>query len=141
MALHRQIEASLRDAIRVGRLPRGSSLPATRVLAADLGVSRGVVVEAYQQLVAEGYLTSRAGGYTRVAAGAKAVAEPALLSPVDPPMIDFSPCRADGSQFPRAAWLRSLRRVLTEASAEDFGYVRGRGAPALHHALASYSSC
>src|SRR5258708_2317548 len=62
VALHRQIEASIRDAIRAGRLPRGASLPPTRGLARDLGVSRGVVVEAYQQLIAEGYLTSRAGG-------------------------------------------------------------------------------
>ena len=66
--LHRQIETSIRDAIRAGRLPRGSSLPPSRVLAADLGVSRGVVVEAYQQLSSEGYLASYAGGYTQVAA-------------------------------------------------------------------------
>ncbi len=56
--LHRQIETSIRDAIRAGRLPRGSPLPPSRVLAADLGVSRGVVVEAYQQLASEGYLAS-----------------------------------------------------------------------------------
>src|SRR5580693_9397217 len=68
--LHRQIETSIREAIRAGRLPRGSAMPPSRVLAADLGVSRGVVVEAYQQLSSEGYLASRAGGYTRVAAGA-----------------------------------------------------------------------
>src|ERR1700733_1776885 len=67
--LHRQIETSIREAIRAGRLPRGSSLPPSRALAADLGVSRGVVVEAYQQLTAEGYLASQSGGYTRVAAG------------------------------------------------------------------------
>src|ERR1700740_2539885 len=68
--LHRQIETSIRDALAAGRLPRGSSRPPSRVLAADLGVSRGVVVEAYQQLTAEGYLASRTGGYTQVAAGA-----------------------------------------------------------------------
>ena len=45
--LHRQIETSIRDAIRAGRLPRGSPLPPSRVLAGDLGVSRGVVVEGY----------------------------------------------------------------------------------------------
>src|ERR1700724_4342286 len=67
--LHRQIETSIRDGIRAGRLPRGSSLPPSRALAADLGVSRGVVVEAYQQLTAEGYLATTAGGYTQVAAG------------------------------------------------------------------------
>jgi GntR family transcriptional regulator / MocR family aminotransferase len=44
--LHRQIETSIREAIRAGRLARGSCLPPSRVLAADLGVSRGVVVEA-----------------------------------------------------------------------------------------------
>ena len=71
VALHRQIEASIRDAVRAGRLPRGASLPPTRGLADELGVSRGVVVEAYQQLIAEGYLTSRAGGYTRVAIGSE----------------------------------------------------------------------
>src|ERR1700726_4594286 len=75
--LHRQIETSIREAIRTGRLARGSSLPPTRMLAADLGVSRGVVVEAYQQLTAEGYLSSRAGGYTQGAAGpAPAAASP-----------------------------------------------------------------
>src|SRR6201989_1831317 len=68
--LHRQIEASIREAIRAGRLPRDSPLPPSRVLAADLGVSRGVVVEAYQQLDSGGYLGSYAGGYTQVAAGA-----------------------------------------------------------------------
>jgi GntR family transcriptional regulator / MocR family aminotransferase len=52
--------------------------------------------------------------------------------------IDFCPCRADGSQFPRRAWLRSIRHVLIEASPEDFGYVSGRGAPALHQALVAY---
>src|ERR1700735_2374790 len=72
--LHRQIETSIREAIRAGRLARGSSLPPTRVLASDLGVSRGVVVEAYQQLTAEGYLSSRAGGYTQVATGPAATA-------------------------------------------------------------------
>src|SRR5581483_9381786 len=80
--LHRQIETSIRDSIRAGRLPRGSSLPPSRMLAADLGVSRGVVVEAYQQLAAEGYLASYAGGYTQVAAGpAPAVAGLSLGRP------------------------------------------------------------
>ena len=138
VALHRQIEASIRDAIRAGRLPRDSSLPPTRSLADELGVSRGVVVEAYQQLIAEGYLTSRAGGYTRVAIGPELPAGAPSPVPATKTRIDFCPCRADGSQFPRAAWLRSLRRVLADVSAPELGYVGSRGAPALHRALAAY---
>src|SRR5688572_27461258 len=65
--IHAQLEIALRDAIRAGRLPGDSVLPATRRLADQLGVSRGVVVEAYSQLTAEGYLVSHTGGYTRVA--------------------------------------------------------------------------
>jgi GntR family transcriptional regulator / MocR family aminotransferase len=138
VALHRQIEASMRDAIRAGRLRRGASLPPTRALAADLGVSRGVVVEAYQQLAAEGYLTSRAGSFTRVAIGPEKAVRPARTPPSPVTEVDFCPCRADVSQFPRSAWLRSVRRVMREAPDEDFGSVGGRGVPALHHALAAY---
>jgi GntR family transcriptional regulator/MocR family aminotransferase len=137
-ALHRQIEGSIRGAIRAGRIGRGTALPSTRSLAAELDVSRGVVVEAYQQLVAEGYLNSRAGGYTRVAIGPEATAPPGRPAPTREPAIDFCPCRADGSHFPRAAWLGSIRRVLNEASDDEFGYVGARGAPVLRHALAEY---
>jgi GntR family transcriptional regulator / MocR family aminotransferase len=136
--LHRQIETAIRAGVRAGRLPHGTALPPTRRLAQELGVSRGVVVEAYQQLVAEGYLEARSGGYTRVAIGPEEGAAPPAPAAEAAPRIDFCPCRADGSQFPRAAWLRSMRRVLTDASADDFGYVSGRGAPALHRALAAY---
>ena len=115
--LHRQIESSIRDGIRAGRLLRGTALPPTRGLAAELGVSRGVVVEAYQQLVAEGYLASRAGGYTRVAIGPEALGRAAPRAACARARIDFCPCRADGSMFPRAAWLRSMRRALAEARA------------------------
>ena len=67
--LHRQLEQELRAAIRSGRLAPGSVVPSTRGLASQLGLSRGVVVEAYEQLVAEGYLTSQPGGTTRIAEG------------------------------------------------------------------------
>jgi GntR family transcriptional regulator/MocR family aminotransferase len=136
--LHRQIETSIRDAIRAGRLPRGSSMPPTRVLAADLGVSRGVVVEAYQQLAAEGYLASRSGGYTQVAAGPAALAaEPRPARP-GRPAIDLSYGRADVSSFPRAAWLRAIRGALADAPNDVFGYLTGRGVPQLRTALADY---
>src|SRR6202000_1001434 len=65
--LRSQLEASLREAIRGGRLRAGERLPSSRKLAAELGVSRGMVMECYAQLLAEGYLTSRTGSATRVA--------------------------------------------------------------------------
>src|SRR5690606_34801951 len=65
----RAIEAALRSAIRSGRLAPGTPLPSTRALAAELGVARGTVVDAYDQLVAEGFLAARRGGRTIVAAG------------------------------------------------------------------------
>jgi GntR family transcriptional regulator / MocR family aminotransferase len=163
--LHRQIEVSIRERIRSGALPAGVALPPTRALAAELGVSRGVVVEAYAQLVAEGYLTSRSGGYTQVAPAAAAappagapgpgrLAPPhppraplapappprAPLAPAPPPrpMIDFGYGRGNLAAFPRGAWLRSVRRVLTEAADERLGYLDGRGAVELRSALAAY---
>jgi GntR family transcriptional regulator / MocR family aminotransferase len=138
IALHRQIEAAIRDGIRSGRLPLGSALPPTRALAAELGVSRGVVVEAYQQLVAEGYLTSRAGAYTRVAVGPKSSDRDEAAAPAKPPAIDFGYGRADVSSFPRTAWMRSIRRVLTETPDDRFGYLSGRGMPELREVLAEY---
>jgi GntR family transcriptional regulator/MocR family aminotransferase len=146
-ALHRQIEASIRERIRSGALPAGVALPPTRALAVDLGVTRGVVVEAYAQLVAEGYLTSRGGGYTQVApaaapptpppaAGSRPGRRPASRPPA--PAIDFGYGRGNLSAFPRAAWLRSVRRVLTEAPDERLGYLDGRGAVELRSALAAY---
>ncbi len=63
--LHRQLADGLRDAVRSGRLTPGARMPSTRVLSADLGVSRRMVVEAYSQLAAEGFLHSSQGGCTR----------------------------------------------------------------------------
>src|SRR6185437_15824849 len=61
------LETALRDAVRSGRLAPGTKLPPTRGLAADLGIARNTVAEAYAQLVAEGWLTARTGSATWVA--------------------------------------------------------------------------
>ena len=60
------------------------------MLAADLGGSRGVVVEACQQLTSEGYLASRTGGYTQVAAGPSPARAGLQLARKAPPRIDLS---------------------------------------------------
>ncbi len=67
--LHRQLYCGLREAILNGRVSPGSRLPSTRVLARDLGISRTTVVQAFERLVAEGYVAGRVGSGTRVAAG------------------------------------------------------------------------
>src|ERR1700733_10908360 len=61
------LETGLREAVSSGRLSAGTRLPSSRALAADLGVARNTVAEAYGQLVAEGWLTARQGSGTRVA--------------------------------------------------------------------------
>lgn len=125
--------------MRNGRLPAGSALPSTRILAAQLGLSRGVVVEAYEQLVAEGYLNSRPGSATRVAREAAAATAARKPEPPAPPLRhDFRPGRPDLSHFPRTAWLRSLRRVLNDAPSERFSYPDGQGLLELREALAAY---
>jgi GntR family transcriptional regulator / MocR family aminotransferase len=137
--MHRQIAASIRDDIRGGRLRRGSALPPTRALAAGLNVSRGVVVEAYQQLTAEGYLSSKSGGYTEVVAEqVRSAREPERPAAEPEPRISFRYGRSDLAHFPRTAWLRSVSRALTDAPAERFGYPTGQGAPELRQALADY---
>src|SRR5215207_7837514 len=84
LPLHRQLEQELRGAIRLGRLAPDSPLPSTRVLAEQLDLSRGVVVEAYEQLVAEGYFTSVPGGATRVATRASVPAQARSSPPKTP---------------------------------------------------------
>src|SRR5215203_2462463 len=74
--LRSQLEGELRQAIRSGRLTVGERLPSSRALAHQLGVSRGLVQECYGQLQAEGYLTTRVGSATRVAAGGQVATAP-----------------------------------------------------------------
>jgi GntR family transcriptional regulator/MocR family aminotransferase len=136
--LHRQLQHELRAAVHSGRLAAGTAMPSSRALANSLGLSRGVVVEAYEQLIAEGYLTSRAGGATRVARDAVAVPPATAVVPAQMARIAFRYGRPDVSEFPRAAWLRSLRRVLTEAPADRLNYMDGRGVPEVRQALAAY---
>jgi GntR family transcriptional regulator/MocR family aminotransferase len=138
--LHAQLERQLREAIRGGRLATGARLPATRVLAAELDVSRGVVVEAYAQLTAEGYLLTRRGAGTVVAAAARPAPAPQPPPHPRPVPEDFHPGTPDLASFPRAAWLRSLRAVLRDAPHDALGYADPAGTAELRQALARYLS-
>jgi GntR family transcriptional regulator/MocR family aminotransferase len=139
LPLHCQVERQIRTAIRAGRLLPGAALPSTRHLARQLELSRGVVVEAYEQLVAEGYLTSQPGASTRVCSS---VAEAAPAGPTLPAQIqhriDFAYGRPDVTQFPRQVWLRALRRVLNTTPSDRLSYLDNRGAVELRDALAEY---
>ena len=147
--LRTQLETSLREAIRGGRLRAGERLPSSRELARELGISRGMVQECYGQLLAEGYLTSRTGSATRVAdisgpqpAGQPAAA-PAVIAPPrrpqGPPLIaDFKPAVPDLSSFPRTDWAWAIKQACTEAAVADLGYGDPRGSSVLREVLAGY---
>ncbi len=135
-----QIEDQLRRGIREGGLRPGARVPSTRDLARQLGVSRRVVVDAYAQLAAEGYLTLHQGARPRVAASAALAAErqTTVAPAAHRTRFDFRPSVPDVSSFPRAAWLRSLRHALATITDADLGYGDPRGVTALRSALAEY---
>jgi GntR family transcriptional regulator/MocR family aminotransferase len=137
--LHEQIERSIREDVRAGRLAAGTRLPSSRSLAAELGVSRGVVSEAYGQLAAEGYLLASQGAPVRVAHTVRAAA-PRAPSPSLLPSFThrLDPGLPDLAGFPRDRWLRSLRAAWREAPIDAVDYPDPRGVPALRETLAEY---
>jgi GntR family transcriptional regulator/MocR family aminotransferase len=131
----------LREAVRSGRLPPGMQLPSSRSLAADLGLARNTVVEAYAELIAEGWLTARRGSGTQVARRSPPRAPARGLRPrpqAARPLFDLRPGRPDVSAFPRAEWLRAARRAVVRAPDEVFGYGDPQGRIELRTALAGY---
>ncbi|MBK3634913.1 PLP-dependent aminotransferase family protein [Streptomyces sp. MBT97] len=133
------LERALRDAVREGRLTPGSRLPATRRLAAETGISRNTVKAAYDQLVAEGYLTARQGSGTRVAAlPSPAARPPDTTARAREPRFDLRPGSPDVGAFPAAAWLRALRRAVATAPSPAYDYGDPRGRVELRTALSGY---
>ncbi|WP_455359535.1 MocR-like pyridoxine biosynthesis transcription factor PdxR [Streptomyces sp. SYSU K21746] len=134
----RQLQSALREAVRSGRLSAGTRLPSSRELAADLGVSRGLITEAYEQLTAEGYLRSGRGAGTWVGDAARSAAGGAHDRAPRAPgaRADFRPGTPDLALFPRAAWAAAHRRVLAELPHHALGYPDPRGLPELRTALA-----
>src|SRR4051812_41785318 len=137
VTLSAQLEGQLRDAVRSGRLKPGTTLPSTRTLADQLGVSRGLVVGAYAQLGAEGYLLLRRGSSPRVARVA-ALPEPTAAAQTEQPAHNLRPDLPDYAAFPREKWLTSYRAALKAAPDVELAYGDVRGAPALLAALVSY---
>jgi GntR family transcriptional regulator/MocR family aminotransferase len=138
--LSAQIEDQLRRAIRDGSLKPGARVASTRDLARQLDVSRGVVVEAYSQLAAEGYLVFGQGARPRVTDAARprdtSVQDAGLSLSV--PRFDLRPGAPDVSRFPRAAWLRALREAIASITDADLLYGDPGGLATLRSALAEY---
>ncbi|TDJ20977.1 MAG: PLP-dependent aminotransferase family protein [Gammaproteobacteria bacterium] len=107
LPLFRQLDNQIRQAILSGRLPLGTRLPSSRVLARDVGVSRLTVVNAFQQLIAEGFLEARRGAGSFVASG---LPESLPLIPADP---------GDGAQTPGRHGPRLSRRGKSLAAGAD----------------------
>jgi len=136
----RQLENGLREAIRRGRLRRGVRLPASRALSEQLDCSRWMVVQAYEQLEAEGYLRSQVGSGTFVH-GVPAGQAPAAQPPraAEPSyLFDFRTGIPDLSLFPRDQWLRAARAAFTNAPSASLDYGDPDGLPALRTVIADY---
>ncbi|MEU6251636.1 PLP-dependent aminotransferase family protein [Streptomyces sp. NPDC047043] len=134
---------ALREAVRSGRLAPGTRLPPYRSLAADLGVARNTVADAYAELVAEGWLTARQGSGTRVAERTEPLRHAARVPEKAPPRArgprhDLRQGTPDASAFPRAAWLTSYRRAVQQAPSEVFGPGDPAGRVELREALTEY---
>ncbi|KAA6214830.1 PLP-dependent aminotransferase family protein [Streptomyces albofaciens JCM 4342] len=136
-----QIEGTIREEISSGVLRPGTRLPSSRQLAADIAVSRSVVVEAYGRLIAEGYLEAVQGSGTRIAAHlAPAPALPTLLDDglVPPARWDLRTGTAHLSGFPHREWLASYQHAVRSAAPCAMDYPPLSGTPALREELARY---
>jgi GntR family transcriptional regulator/MocR family aminotransferase len=140
--VHARLASALREAIRGGALPAGSTLPPSRALATELGCSRWVVTEAYAQLTAEGYLAATVGSGTRVRhlehteqprgpAPARVTASPSTT-------IDMAPGLPDLRQFPMRQWMSAVRGAAATMAATDLGHPDPAGHPRLRQVLADY---
>jgi GntR family transcriptional regulator / MocR family aminotransferase len=146
VALHRsdrrglssQLQRQLRSAIQQGRLSAGTVLPATRTLARDLGVARSVVVAAYEQLAADGYLSGRQGSGTSVLPVASSVSGSSSATAEPGSHVRLVGGLPDPALFPRSEWLRHYRAALNGLPNQQLGYPGPFGAAQLREALANY---
>lgn len=158
----RQLADELRKAIASGAMVPGERLPSSRVLATSLGLSRGTVTEAYEQLTAEGCLEAQAGSSTRVASSlsglllapqslhskdagrtslppASASRYPAMADQLAPlPSVPFSVAVPEGDVALDDHWRRLSNRIRASRAAGPSGYKDPMGLPSLREAIADY---
>lgn len=144
LQLWRQIYQHLKELMLSGQLKAGEALPSTRELAKELKVSRNTVCEAYDLLIAEGFIISRQGASTRVSEGlclepVKPASSPKLKSKaVRSISVSFRTGRPDLRQFPRFLWQQLLHKASEELPLEDFGYTGPQGLPDLREEIAAW---
>ena len=146
--LHMRLAAAIRAAIRAGRLPVGAALPPSRMLAADLSVSRWTVTEAYGQLITEGYLTGKTGSATRVTWSPRPGDEPRgepvrkrqapAARPSPAAGFDLGSYNPDLRAFPRRKWAEAIRAAAETAPFDRLSYSEPGGLPELLAVLAEH---
>jgi GntR family transcriptional regulator / MocR family aminotransferase len=137
--LRAALRRTLRDAIRAGALRKGVRLPASRTLAHHLGVSRGVVSDAYAQLVAEGYLITKPRSVPVVAAVVRQYPSRRTFErPTPAPRYDLTPTTPDVTVFPLRRWLAAYQAAARRASSSTFDYREPLGERALREVLADH---
>jgi GntR family transcriptional regulator/MocR family aminotransferase len=137
--LRAALERTLREAIRLGALREGVRLPASRVLARGLGVSRGVVTDAYGQLEAQGFLVVRPRGAPVVAAVPGANRPRRQPEPAAAPIrYDLTPTTPDVTLFPVRRWLAAGQKVLRSVGSATLDYGDPQGERVLRETLADH---
>jgi GntR family transcriptional regulator/MocR family aminotransferase len=135
-----QLSGQIRDLVLAGALARGARLPSSRALAADLGVSRSVAEQAYEQLLAEGWVEARHGAGTYVAPTgphpAPGVRRPRPAAASSPTLVRLDAGTPWIDPRHAAGWRRAWREV--SAARPPRGYDDPRGVPELRAALAEH---
>jgi GntR family transcriptional regulator / MocR family aminotransferase len=132
------LERTLREAIQEGSLRAGVELPASRRLAAQLRVSRGVTTDAYAELEAQGYLQISPRRPPVVAEVPKPRAKQPIpvSAPEAQPRFDMTPTTPDVTLFPRKWWSRALVAAIADADPAALDYGNPQGSLTLREKLA-----
>lgn len=145
--LIRQVYGQLKLMILEGKLQEGAKLPSTRWLSKDLGISRNVILEAYDQLTAEGYIEGRQGSGTKVSKGLnyKRINKDKSLDALIPKVvteerdiIDFRSGIPALDMFPKKEWGRLYNNICMQANDKVFAYCGAEGRIELRQALSKY---